>query len=131
MPRQATVGALVGPSWVAYRPAIRLVPVRIGGIVTILLEQHLPVPRAMIEQVSAKMDVLGNPPAGLLIHIATEEEGGVHIVDVWNSQADYDAFEASRLLPAITSVAADHGMEMPADGPRPTFTEAFDLVVGK
>jgi hypothetical protein len=87
--------------------------------VTILLEQHLPVPRAMIEQVSA------------LIHIATEEEGGVHIVDVWNSQADYDAFEASRLNPAIASVAAANGMEIPADGPRPTFTEAFDLVVGK
>lgn len=98
---------------------------------TILLEQHLPVPRAMIEQVSAQMDVLGNPPAGLLIHLATEEEGGVRIVDVWNSQADYDAFEASRLNPAIASAAAAQGMEIPADGPRPTFTEAFDLVVGK
>jgi hypothetical protein len=99
--------------------------------VTILLEQHLPVPRAMVEQVSAQMDVRANPPAGLLIHVATEEEGGVHIVDVWNSQADYDAFEASLLIPTITSVAAAHGMEIPADGPRPTFTEAFDVVIGK
>lgn len=97
----------------------------------ILLEQHLPVPRAMIEAVTAQMDVAANPPPGLLIHVATEEEGGVHIVDVWNSQADYDAFEQSRLLPAIASVAAAQGMELPADGPRPTFTEAFDLVTGK
>jgi hypothetical protein len=99
--------------------------------VTILLEQHLPVPRAMIEQVSSQMDVRGNPPAGLLIHIATEEAGGVHIVDVWNSQADYDAFAESRLNPAIASVAAANGMAIPADGPSPTFTEAFDLVVGE
>jgi hypothetical protein len=98
---------------------------------TILLEQHLPVPRAMIEQVSAKMGVHSNPPAGLLIHIATEEEGGVHIVDVWNTQADYEAFEASQLNPAIASVAAANGMEIPADGPKPTFTEAFDVLVGK
>ena len=97
---------------------------------TILLEQHLPVPRAMIEQVSAQMGVRDNPPAGLLIHIATEEEGGVHIVDVWESKADYDAFEASQLNPAIASVAAANGMEIPADGPTPTFTEVFDLVVG-
>jgi hypothetical protein len=99
--------------------------------VTVLLEQHLPVPRAMIEAVSARMDVRDNPPPGLLIHIATEDADGVHIVDVWNSKADYDAFEESRLNPAIASVAADHGIEIPADGPRPTFTEAFDLVLGK
>ena len=98
---------------------------------TVLLEHHLPVPRAMIEAVSAQMDVRGNPPAGLLIHVATEEEGGVHIVDVWNSQADYDAFAESRLNPAIASVAAAQGMEVPADGPQPTFADAFDLVVGK
>jgi hypothetical protein len=85
----------------------------------------------MIEQVSAQMDVRGNLPAGPLIHIATEEEGGVRIIDVWNSQADYDAYEESRLMPAITSAAQTHGMELPTDGPRPTFTEAFDLVVGK
>jgi hypothetical protein len=99
--------------------------------VTVLLEQHLPVPRAMIEATSAQMDVRGNPPAGLLIHIATEEADGVRIIDVWNSQADYEAFAESRLRPAITSVAAEQGMELPEDGPTPTFTEAFDLVLGK
>lgn len=98
---------------------------------TVLIEGHVPVPRAFVEQVSAQMGARENPPAGLLIHIATEEEGGVHIVDVWESQADYDAFEESRLNPAIASVAATNGIEIPADGPRPTFTEAFDLVVGK
>jgi hypothetical protein len=99
--------------------------------VTILLEQHLPVPRAMIEAVSAQMDVRNYPPPGLLIHVATEEPGGVHIVDVWNSQADYEAFAESRLNPTIGSIAAAQGMEIPADGPQPTFTEVFDLALGK
>ena len=98
---------------------------------TVVLEQHLPVPRAMIEAVSAKMDVANNPPPGLLIHVATEEAGGTRILDVWNSQAEFEAFEESRLKPAIESVAAANGMDLPADGPAPTFTEAFDLVVGK
>ena len=98
---------------------------------TVLLEQHLAVPRAMIEDVSAQMDVRNDPPAGLLIHIATEDANGVHIVDVWNSQADYEAFEESRLNPAIQSVLAAHGMEGLGGGPKPSFTEAFDLVVGK
>jgi len=98
---------------------------------TVLLEQHLPVPRAMIEAVSGQMNVHDDPPPGLLFHVATEEAGGVHIVDVWNSQAEYDAFAESRLNPTIMSVAASQGMELPSDGPAPTFTEVFDLVVGK
>lgn len=97
---------------------------------TILLEQHLPVPRQMIEAVSAKMDVRTNPPPGLLIHVATEEPGGIHIVDVWNSREDYEAFAESRLAPTIAEVAAANGMELPADAPQPTMVDAFDLVLG-
>jgi hypothetical protein len=56
---------------------------------------------------------------------------GVHIVDVWNSAADYEAFNKSRLKPAIASVMSAQGMEMPADGPQAAITEAFDVVLGK
>ena len=98
----------------------------------VLLEQHLPVPRAMIEAVSARMGVQGDPPAGLLIHIAVEEPGGTKIIDVWESQADYEAFDASRLGPAVAEVAASQGMELPTDGgSAPTFTDAYDVVRGK
>jgi hypothetical protein len=99
--------------------------------VTVLLEQRLPVPRQMIDAVNAHMDIANNPPAGLLIHVSTEEDGGVHIVDVWNTREDYEAFAESRLNPAIASVAAASGMEIPADGPQATFTEVFDLLIGK
>jgi len=84
----------------------------------------------MIEAVSASMSVHENPPPGLLIHVAIEVADGVRIVDVWNSQAEYDAFAESRLNPAIGNIAAQQGMELPSDGPAPTFSETFDLVVG-
>ena len=84
----------------------------------------------MIEEVSAQMGVADNPPDGLIVHVATEEAGGTRILDVWNSQADYEAFAATRLRPAVESVAAAHGMD-PAEGSEPTFTEAFDVVLGK
>jgi hypothetical protein len=85
----------------------------------------------MIEAVSASMNVRENPPPGLLIHVATEEAEGIRIIDVWNSQADYEAFAESQLNPAIGRAAAEHGMDAPADGAQPTFVEAFDLVLGK
>lgn len=96
---------------------------------TILLEQHLPVPRQMIEAVAAEMNVHEDPPAGLLLHVACEEPGGVRIVDVWNSQAEWEAFEAGRLGPAIAKVAAAHGMEPEAGAPSVS-TEVFEVVKG-
>ena len=97
---------------------------------TVVLEQHLPVPLAMIEEVSAHMGVVDNPPDGLIVHVATEEAGGTRILDIWESQADYEAFAATRLGPAVQTVAAAHGMD-PSEGEAPTFTEAFDVVRGK
>lgn len=98
---------------------------------TVLLEQHLPVPREMIEAVSAHMGVLENPPAGLICHVAVAEGDGVRVVDIWNSQADFEAFAASRLGPAVEAVAAASGRPAPAEMPPVTFSEAFDLVRGR
>jgi hypothetical protein len=42
----------------------------------------LPVSRADVEAVATDLNVNDNPPDGLIVHIATEHDGGVHIVDV-------------------------------------------------
>ena len=97
---------------------------------TVLLEQNLPVPRAMIEAVSRQMDVAGDPPAGLIAHVTLEDGEGSRIVDIWESQAAYEAFRTSRLEPALQAVAAAQGMDMPPAMSEPTFTEAYDLARG-
>ena len=96
---------------------------------TILLEQHLPVPRAMIEEVSRQMGAADDPPAGLIAHVAVDDGEGTRIVDIWESQAAYEAFQTSRLEPAVQAVASAHGMD-PAGGNPPTFTDAYDLIRG-
>jgi hypothetical protein len=98
---------------------------------TVLMTADLPVSRADIEAVSADIGAADNPPDGLIVHIATETAGGVHIVDIWESQEHYDKFNAERLGPAVGRRMA--AMGMPMDGPPPpsTITEAFDLVRGR
>ncbi|MFE2327375.1 hypothetical protein ACFXD5_26215 [Streptomyces sp. NPDC059385] len=48
-----------------------------------------------------------NPPAGLLAHIASpDERGGWRVVDVWESEADYQRFVEDKIAPAARELGA-------------------------
>ena len=58
----------------------------------------------------AVMDKLGltsaNPnwPKGIVSHVAGRTSDGLCVVDVWDSQQNFDAFMTSRLKPAFDAV---------------------------
>ncbi len=58
----------------------------------------------------AVMEELGlrsaNPdwPSGMVSHVAGFTRDGMYVVDVWESQQDFDAFFESRLEPAFEAV---------------------------
>ena len=63
--------------------------------------------RELYEKISSMMDVQDNPPAGLLVHTASEtEQGGVRVVDVWESAQAADDFQRTRLIPAMEAAGA-------------------------
>jgi hypothetical protein len=95
---------------------------------TVLMTMDLPVQRADLEAVSSAMGVRENPPAGLIVHVMTETANGVHVVDVWESQADFDRFSNSQLMPTMQKVMAERHISMDGPPPEPTFEEAFDVV---
>jgi hypothetical protein len=45
-------------------------------------------------------------PKGGVIHIAGFDETGAHVADVWDSEADMNAFVAERLMPAFQKLQA-------------------------
>ncbi|MFN2469893.1 MAG: hypothetical protein ABR583_02685 [Gaiellaceae bacterium] len=47
------------------------------------------------------------PPEGLVFHVAWFRDGGIVVVDVWESQEQFDRFFQDRLMPGIQQV----GME--------------------
>jgi hypothetical protein len=49
-------------------------------------------------------------PSGMMSHVAGFTGDGMYVVDVWKSQADFDAFVESRLQPAFEAVG---GLPMP------------------
>lgn len=77
--------------------------------------------RELYEQVSSR---LGNePPAGMIVHTASEVGGEVRIVDVWESREAMDAF-AARIVPLIAEAMGGQPGAMPE-----TF-ETFDFFRG-
>jgi hypothetical protein len=80
------------------------------------------------DAVAAKLDVEGDPPAGMIVHTAIDlGEGGIRIVDVWDSQQAFEAFRDDRLLPAIQAVLSERGIE-PMGPPNYEFSEIHHLV---
>jgi hypothetical protein len=45
-------------------------------------------------------------PEGRMSHVALETDGEIQVFDVWNSQADFDAFGAT-LLPILTAAGVE------------------------
>jgi hypothetical protein len=97
----------------------------------VMMIQTLPagVPIAMLDAVTVKMDVKANPPDGLIVHTHYEDEGGVRVTDVWESEQAFRTFQEERLMPAMQQVASENGMEL--DGqPENRVIELHDFVRG-
>jgi hypothetical protein len=59
-------------------------------------------PTATVHDYRAVSAALGDErPVGLLLLLVGHSEDGLHVVDVWTTQADADRFVAERLYPAF------------------------------
>ena len=51
------------------------------------------------------VEIVGEgPPTGCIVHTASEVEGGVRVVDVWESQRHLDDFFQTKLGPAFAEI---------------------------
>lgn len=48
-----------------------------------------------------------DPPEGLVFHVAWFRDGGITIVDVWESSAQFDDFMQQRLGPGIEQIGVE------------------------
>ena len=97
---------------------------------TLVMTMDLPVTREDLEAVSADLGTHDNPPDGLVVHVATMTAQGVHVTDVWESQAAFEKFRDDQLMPSMQKFMAEHNMSMD-QAPVPQLEEAFDVVRGR
>ena len=73
---------------------------------------ELPISREEYDRLNA--EIVDDPP-GLILHTASEKDGKMRIVDVWESKDAYERFEQATLMPAMGRI----GAAPPAGGPPP------------
>ncbi len=67
----------------------------------------------------------GEPPKGLVAHLALRQQGGLRYIDVWESQADWERFRDEDLNPIVLKTMERHGIERPSV---PIPMESIDVV---
>jgi hypothetical protein len=99
----------------------------------VVLQQVMPegVGMEMLDEVTAEMGVENDPPAGLVVHVHFVQDGRAHIVDVWDSVQDFEAFNKARLEPAVARVMERNGMTMEgAPEPETSILDVHAIVRG-
>ena len=92
----------------------------------VTMTQQFPATTDQYDEVNAKMDVENDPPNGLIVHTAARVGDDIRIVDVWESQGDYEKFLEDRLGPAVVEVMGPP----PQDAPPPNldFQELHNVI---
>jgi hypothetical protein len=86
----------------------------------------------MVEAVTDEMDVRSLPPNGLIVHTVVDIGGRLTIIDVWESQEDFDKFAEMRLGPASAAVAERMGVDLSQAGePETEILEVLSIVHGE
>lgn len=66
------------------------------------------------DAIHSHMGIDDDPPEGLIFHAAGPIDEGWGVIDVWESRAHFDRFQAGRLGPAIAELG-DRAMPNPPD----------------
>ena len=95
---------------------------------TVLVTTDIAASRADVEAVAKDLaDTYDSPPDGLILHLATETDGGVRIVDVWETADHQERFMTERLGASMAKVIQERGLTM-SGPPSTTVDEVFDFV---
>jgi hypothetical protein len=84
---------------------------------------------AMLDEVTKEMGVENDRPAGLIVHVHFMENGRARVVDVWESQEQFESFAQQRLQPAIQKVAERRGISLESQ-PETSLSEVASMVRG-
>ena len=86
-----------------------------------VMNMHWPeVSKTQYEQARKLANWEGDTPTGAKFHAAWFANDGFHVLDLWESQQDFEAFVAKRLNPAVQKIGIQ-------GQPRVTFCDAHAI----
>lgn len=77
----------------------------------LMVSYHAPgITQEMYEAARREIDWDHGPPAGCLLHMAAFDEDGAHTIDIWESQAQIDAYLENRFSPVLAKLGIEPGV---------------------
>ncbi len=99
----------------------------IVGMAIVLVRDFSGITPDHLKMVTDEANSRADPPAGLIVHTASQVGDKIRVIDVWETQAAFEKFQ-DRLGAAIAAVAQREGLEL--QPPPAELLEVFDLVQG-
>jgi hypothetical protein len=59
------------------------------------------------DRVIEELDIDNDPAHGGLLHLAGNDDGGLRVTDIWESQEQFERFAQERMMPAVQKVGID------------------------
>ena len=70
-----------------------------------VMAMHWPeVTKEQYEAVRREVNWEGDVPAGAKFHVAWFGDDGFHVIDLWDSPSQFDAFVQQRLMPGVQKI---------------------------
>ncbi len=74
--------------------------------------RDIPIDESQYREVQAAIG--DETPKGLIAHLVLRQEAGLRYLDVWDSEADWEAFQDERVNPAVRAMMTADGITPPS-----------------
>jgi len=86
-----------------------------------VMSMHWPeVSKSQYEQSRKEVNWEGKAPQGAKFHVAWFGDDGLHVLDIWDSRGEFEAFVETRLMPVVRKIGVK-------GDPKVTFSEAHAI----
>ena len=68
---------------------------------TVMLMEWPGVTQEQYNRVMSHLGLDSNPPSGAIFHVSGFSEGGLRVLDIWDSQQAFERFQKERLTAAV------------------------------
>jgi hypothetical protein len=86
---------------------------------------------AQYDALRLELDLENNPPDGALFHVMSFDDAGAHVLDLWDSTADFDKFAESRLMPAVRKLQIGGSPQIEFRGMHSIYAPGFTVSLPK
>jgi len=78
--------------------------------------------------VVAHLELDANPPAGMILHVASEAVGAVNVFEVWQTPEAAESYIERRLRPALSSSGVEATLSYRLEPMRNLFAPEMDVI---